>query len=100
VRNAPKLGEHALDSARDALGHVGTAAEERVSTPNAIAESARELLPQGQRANNELATGQPDAEADVSTPNAIAASARESVQPGSGHGKKASEGPKADEVPS
>jgi hypothetical protein len=93
VRNAPKRGERAIDSARNAVGQVGrcNAAEEQVSTPNAIAESARELPPRGQRGNNELATGQPDAEADVSTPNAIAESARESVQPGSGHGKKVSE---------
>ena len=48
----------------NAVGSVGNAGEEQVSTPNAIAESARDLAQSvPRRGRNEPATDEPDPEA-------------------------------------
>lgn len=91
-------GKQAIDSGGIAVGPVGkpNAAEEQVSTPNAIAESARDLAQPGpRRGRNDATTGQPDPEAGVSTPNAIAQCARETPSPGQRKERQA----EADEEP-
>jgi hypothetical protein len=83
VKRVP--GKQAIDNGGTAVAPAGNsnAAEEELSTPNAIAESARDMAPLGPRRwRNDATTGQPDPEAGFSTPNAIAQRARETPSPG------------------
>jgi hypothetical protein len=96
VKRVP--GKQGIDNGGTAVAPAGksNAAEEEVSTPNAIAESARDLAQPGpRRCSNDATTGQPDPETGFSTPNAIGQCARETPSPGQRKERQA----EADEEP-